>query len=305
MHRAAAHDSLIDILWQGKWILIVITAMFALASIWIALTLPNQYRAEAVLAPAESSNTSGLAGLASQFGGLASLAGISVGAGQNNQVGEALALLTSRAFIQDFIDKRGLLPQLLAVDFWDEDTGELVLNTAVYDKNTDTWTRTPPKGKAVEPTPWEGYSAFIQLLDVNEMGKDGTLKVAIESLSPSLSKQWLEWLIEDLNASIADREMEEARKSITYLRAQIESTPIKELHTIFYSLIEEQTKKIMLAEVREDYVFKVLAAPVFPEDRSAPNRALICLGLTLFGGLFAVLILVIRHILRHAPQAGA
>ena len=292
------HENVFDVLWKGKWLIVVVTSIFALSSVFIALSIPDTYKAEVLLAPAESDSNSGLAGLASKFGGLAGLAGISMPSGQTNKVGEALALLTSRAFIQDFIAQRKLLPELLAAKELDKQTGQLVLDVEVYDQKSSTWTRSAPKGKEVIPTPWEGFAQLIQQLEVSDMSKDGTLKITLESMSPVLAKQWLEWLVADLNAHIAEQELSEAKRSIVYLRKQIENTQVQELHTIFYSLIEEQTKKIMLGEVREDYVFKVLAFPVLPEEKSAPSRMLICIAITFLGGLLSMLLVILLHLFR-------
>ena len=55
------YDDEIDLLelWRalmrGKWIIIAFTAVFSVASVFYALSLPNMYKSTAVLAPAESS----------------------------------------------------------------------------------------------------------------------------------------------------------------------------------------------------------------------------------------------------------
>lgn len=295
-------ESFVDIIWRGKWIIIAITSVFAISAVIYALSLPDKYKADMFLAPSTSSSDSGLAGLASQFGGIASLAGISMPTGQGNKVGEAMALLKSRSFIQEFIENRQLLPELLAGAGMNSNSKLLDLDETKYDLSSETWIRTAPKNKAVIPTAWEGFAVFIDMLDIGELDKDGTLRISIESESPVLAKRWLEWLVDDLNSNIAERELAEAKRSIIYLHQQIENTQLQELHSIFYSLIEEQTKKIMLGEVREDFVFKVLAAPVFPEEKSGPSRALICIGFTFFGGVLSLFLVLVIHIFRLPPS---
>ena len=66
-------------IWQGKWIIIAITTLFAVASVFYAINQPNIYKSEALLAPAEQDQQGGLGALAGQFGGLASLAGVNLG----------------------------------------------------------------------------------------------------------------------------------------------------------------------------------------------------------------------------------
>lgn len=56
-------------LWKGKWIIIAATFIFAIVSVLYTLSLPNIYKADALLAPAESSNGGGLSKMAGQLGG--------------------------------------------------------------------------------------------------------------------------------------------------------------------------------------------------------------------------------------------
>jgi LPS O-antigen subunit length determinant protein (WzzB/FepE family) len=295
---AGSPDSLFNIIWRGKWIIIVITGLFAFAGIMYATSLPDKYKASILLAPADSESTGGLSGLTSQLGGIASLAGLSMSGGNANKVGEALALLNSRSFIQSFISKRNLLPELIAIQSWDKESGVLIYDKSKFDMDNQLWVRTPPKNKKVIPTAWEGFNQFISMLKVSDLGNDGTLSISLESQSPVIAKQWLEWLVEDLNSTISERELAEAKQSVIYLRQQIQNTNVSELKSIFYSLIEEQTKKMLLGEVRQDYVLKVVAPPVFPEDRSSPSRALICIAITFVGGIFSVFLVLVMSFLR-------
>ena len=75
---------LFGVLWAGKIKIIAITAVFAVASVIYALSVPNQYKATALLAPAQSSG-GGLSGALGQLGGLASLAGVSIGGGESSE----------------------------------------------------------------------------------------------------------------------------------------------------------------------------------------------------------------------------
>ena len=65
------------VLWSGSGLISAVTSLAAVISVVVALSLPNIYTASALLAPAESSG-GGLSGLMKQYGGLASLAGVSL-----------------------------------------------------------------------------------------------------------------------------------------------------------------------------------------------------------------------------------
>ena len=87
----------------------------------------------------------------------------------------------------------------------------------------------------------------------------------------------------------------EAQQSIDYLTDQLEKTQIVALEQVFYTLIEEQTKTIMLANSRPEYVFKTIDPAIVPEQKSGPKRALICILGVLLGGMFSVMIVLIRY----------
>jgi uncharacterized protein involved in exopolysaccharide biosynthesis len=54
----------------------------------------------------------------------------------------------------------------------------------------------------------------------------------------------------------------------------------------------------MLAEVQEEFIFKVVDPAVIPELKSSPKRALICVLGTLLGGMLSVVIVLVGFALR-------
>ena len=67
------------VLWRGKGLITIVTGLAAIVSVVVALSMPNIYQSTAVLAPKSGGGSGGLSSLASQYGGLASLAGINLG----------------------------------------------------------------------------------------------------------------------------------------------------------------------------------------------------------------------------------
>jgi LPS O-antigen subunit length determinant protein (WzzB/FepE family) len=70
------------------------------------------------------------------------------------------------------------------------------------------------------------------------------------------------------------------------------------MQNVFYQLIEEQTKSLMLAEVQDEFVFKTVDPAIVPEEKAGPKRALICVLATLLGGMLAVAIVLVRFAFR-------
>ncbi len=152
-HSPSDHEidlrELWSIIWSGKWTIIAITFVFAVASIFYALSLPNIYKSEALLAPAEENSGGGLAGLAGQFGGLASLAGVNLGGGDKTAL--AIEVLKSREFISKFIKKHELLLPLMASEGWDRSRNELNIDPDIYDVKSGKWIRPPPPRVRLNP----------------------------------------------------------------------------------------------------------------------------------------------------------
>ena len=281
-------------LWKGKWIIIFTTFVFAVGGVLYALSQPNTYKAEAVLASANDSKSGGLAAMASQFGGLASLAGISLGGGGTDSKAMALATLQSRQFVNAFIHKYDLRVPLMAGEKWSESTDTLLLDPEIYDAQSKTWVREVEPGKTPEPTDWEAYKEFKKLIAVSESKNNGLVTLSITHLSPTIAKQWVDWLVIDLNAWVKKQSLDEARRNISYLEEQIERTSISDMQSVFYQLIEEQTKNLMLAQVQDEFAFKIIDPAVVPEEKAGPKRALICLLAVLLGGMLGMGIVLIR-----------
>ena len=172
-------------IWSGKLLIIAISGLFAISSIIYAINQPNIYRASTLLAPAsEQGGAGGLAKMAGQFGGLASLAGINLGSGGTDKTGLALEVLKSRVFLEKFINKHQLLVPLMATENWDINTNKLIYDEDLYDSSTKKWVREVKAPKKPEPSSWEAYKAFTEILSVVTDKETGMVTLAIEHYSP-------------------------------------------------------------------------------------------------------------------------
>jgi len=288
---ASPYDDEIDlrrlfrVMWAGKWLIGGITFAAAVIAVIVALMLPNIYRAEALLAPNDQEGAGGLSALAAQYGGLASLAGIDLRAGSSDKTVLGLEVLKSRKFISEFIDRHDLLVPLIAAKRWDADAGQLIIDTDDYDPVAGKWTRNAKPPKEATPSLQEAYEEFMEILSVNQDKQSGMVTVAVEHYSPVVARNWVDWLIEDINSSIMRRDLADAEQAIEYLNEQIQSTSLSDLKNVFFSLIEEQTKTIMLAKVTDEYLLRTIDPALISEEKSKPHRLLI----TALGGVFGLL----------------
>ena len=281
--------------WAEKLTIIFISFIFSVGSIYFALSQPNVYKASAILAPVSSDSGGGLSALAGQFGGLASMAGINLGGGASDKTGLALEILKSRSFIQRFIEKHDLLVPIMAGEDWNMTTNTLILDHDIYDQANNIWVRKAKAPKKPKPSLWEGFLVFSDLLNVSQDKTTSMVTVELEYFSPVMAQQWLNWLISDVNEFMRDEEQTEAQNSINYLTDQLKNIKIASMETVFYQLIEEQTKNMMLTKVKAEYVLKTIDPAQIPEEKAKPKRALIVVLGTLIGGILSVLIVLIRY----------
>ena len=99
------------------------------------------------------------------------------------------------------------------------------------------------------------------------------------------------------------KDTDEARRTIGYLQEQIGSTPVNEMQAIFYRLIEEQTKTLMLSRVRDEYALKIVDPPLVPDRPAFPNRVLLA-ALAAIGGLAVALLSILLLPARRARRSG-
>lgn len=258
--------SLVEI-WQTlkhrAWLIITTTVISGGVAAGISTTMTPIYRAETVLAVVEQGGTSsgGLAGLAGQFGGLASLTGVSLGGSADRS--EALGTLSSKQLVESFIKERDLLPVLYA-NQWNLDSKQ--------------W-----RGDDKPPTVWAATELFTKRIrKVAEDKKSGLITVAVEWRDAQQSAAWANDLVSRANASLRARAIAKSEANLAYLNAELGKTSMVEIRQAMFRLIESEVKGVMIAQGTNDYAFKVIDPAVTPERKIKPKRTLItAVGLAL------------------------
>lgn len=291
------------IIWSGKYVIAAIAAISTVVAVIVAFVLPNIYRAEALLAPNLEEGPQGLSGLADQYAGIASLAGLELDTGSTDKVALGLSVLQSRKFLSDFIERHDLLVPLMASSHWDSEKEQLIIDDDVYDAENEEWVRDfrPPRKQV--PSRQEAYEEFQEILSVRQDRDTGFVTISVEHHSPVMAKQWVDWLIEDLNDNMRNRDVSRAEQAINYLNAQVNATSLAGMQEVFYRLIEEQTKTVMLARVSPEYLLTTIDDAVVPEIREKPQRALIVLFGAILGLVIGIVAQTARYFYRKAPSS--
>ena len=229
-------------------------------------------------------------GLAGQLGDIAGIAGFGGGASKSTPEDViALEIMQSWFFIENFIKKNNLEVELFALEGWDQERDELIVNKEVYDIEKSEWLSKPP-------TSWELYELFLDRFTILPQRGTTIVNVSYEHFSPKRSKEYVDLILKDINDFMRQRKIDMATKYIKYLESQVNKTQMSEMKSVFYNLIQEQTKTKMLAEVNVDYVFLTIDKAMIPELKSKPFRSLIVVQTTFIGGFISIILVLFLHI---------
>jgi LPS O-antigen subunit length determinant protein (WzzB/FepE family) len=270
-----------NIVWEGKWLITGITSIFVVIFAAYALLATEWFRADVLLAPAEEGADQGLA---SQFGGLASLMGINVG--QGNEA-EALAVLKSRDFAREFIEDENLLPILLA-DEWDSAAGRWAAD------DTEEW-----------PDSQDGEIFFSEnVRSVEEDIDTGLVKLTIEWIDAKLAAEWATLMVERLNDRMRKQALVQAEANVEYLQSELAAAQVISLQVSISQFLENELQKLMLARGNEEFAYRVIDSAQVPKERSKPHRTLLVAFSILLGGFIGAVIVLVRHSIKNKKKAG-
>lgn len=276
-----------------KFIVLFIGIGLAVA-IGVALYLPNKYEATMVVVPAKQESGGGLGALAAQFGGLAAMSGLSIGkAGGRSD--EALELIKSWPFLDSIINKYQLKPALLAAKKWDKKTKQLVFDEKKYLAATGEWLTKNEGGVVGEPNSWKAFKALDAELTVSKDPKSGLIRLKLLNVSPENASRWLSLVVVEANNHFRKIDLAESKNNIDYLNAKVNETSVAEMRTMFYNMIEEQTKNLMLAEASKEYFLKTVVPVREPEVKAKPARALIVVLGGMLGGFLGVAVALVGY----------
>ena len=262
--------SVVDILLLvvDKWkVLALFGFLSGVTGVFYSLSLPEIYSANVLMSQADENAQISTSGIPDLVGGaMGGFPGLSLGR-NSLSLEQGLALLKSRRFAEQFIEAENLLPSYL-------------LKTGT--KNS--WLSNEP------PTRWRAYREFGGLMSTS-VGAEGLITLTFEFTDPELVAKIANSIVAYANEMMRKEAIEEAQSSILFLETELKKTNLINSQTILYSLIEQQTEKIMIASVRDQYSFKVIDPAIKPDERISPNRRNVVMFFTFIGvfvGLCAV-----------------
>lgn len=287
--------SLIEILlllWKKRFFIIISTILAGCLSVIIALNLTEIYKSQALVSIQSENQSNSLSSMASQFGGIASLAGISLSDG-NNKTSYVVETIKSREFLKLLINKYDVTASIMATEYYNKETKEIVY------RDLD-WVRDGKENFLSIPSYLEVHDKYINsLLDININEKTGFINISIEHQSPYFAMEFLTIIIKELNLITKNREISETNAALSFLNEQLENAPLVEIKNSINNLIQSQLNNQMIANIKEDFLLKVLDPPYVPEQRVRPNRAILCISITLLVFLISIFTVLFSNFVKN------
>lgn len=243
------------VIYKNKKLIAIIVLSLVIVTIIVAILMPPVYEARAIIAPASQQNApSGMSTLVAPFG-------IAIPSPAN--VTEIVNLLNSNILREKVIKKNNLMPVLLQ--------GENEKNNSENERI------------------WNALRALEKALNVNYKKKDNIIEISMQFKDPEMAVKIVNHTLTELTEHMSSEARRVAETNKKYLESQLNTTADPFIKAKIYSLIAQQIEQTMMAEVKENFAFKVLDPPMVPDQRIKPKRkrmVMISFMASLFLGVF-------------------
>ena len=295
------------VIWKRRKLIGYIVLATVLLTVIVSLCMTNIYRAETVIMPVSAKGGGGgggggLAALTSQFGGLPGIA-----MPGSSSATEIVSLLKSNILGEKVIAQHNLLPVLFE-DNWDakkqrwkasEGGFSLNLNPLSWFSSLLALVRPAPPPSIAKKQPgipdtWDGLRALDGIVQVKSNIKEGTITITADYRDPDLAAKFVEYYMISLTDHMSSEAKRVATTNRVYLEQQLGTTMDPFIKQKTYNLIAEQIETAMMAEVKENFAFKVIDPPLAPDKKLKPKRAqmvMLSFVVALFIGIFVAFFL--------------
>ena len=276
---------------DGKKLILYLTSIFIVGSIFLSLLLPKIWISDTLVSLTAQESVSRGSSNSGALSSVASLAGISMGSssGGVDKAQLVLATINSRDFFRHLVSFEGVLPNLLATKGFDEATQTTIFNSKAYDEKNQEWVEGQPNFS-------DSMKAYKNTISTyyDPMG-DGFIKISTKHRSPIFAHDFLTLIVREVNNLLRDKDLREADAALGYLYEQLDGVTQSDVRLSIATLIENQLRTQMFANIRQNYAIDPLDTPYVPELRSSPQRTKIVILGALLGLLISIVLVIGRY----------
>ena len=275
---------LVGLVWGGRKLIIAVTFVIAVCTIFYTLSLTNYYKSDAIMSIMNtSSKTGGITG----FGGIASFAGINLTT-ENTKGAMIVNTINSRSFFKHLLSFDGVLPSMMAAESYDSESKKIVFNSDIYDATKKEWI-------GVQPHYLRAYQKYRNMVTVDFHDVRNTIFLEAEHISPVFAQELLTLIIREADNAIRQQDLKRSSEALEYLTSALAKTALTEIRASINTLMQRQLEQQMRGGISSNFVINLIDPPYIPIWKSRPSRTFICLVGTLFGFVIGVFWVVLRH----------
>ena len=280
----------------AKWIQIVaIPLILSVSTYGVVMLGEPRYIAEAVVVP--QANDDLAAALPAQLG-LASFAKSLNGSAASDSRGRlAEVLVETKDFAHVVLHEAVLQARMLAPDP-ESPSG---INAEMFDVANARWIWNPIKGRELGRADGklpEGqlYKAFHDdFFGYSVSATEGVVRLSFIHSDPVFAEEMLEIIIDEVNRQVREWDLAESREAVAYLQQELERTASEPIRMSLLEVLEGQLKRVAMASVRSDYVWRVLDPPRATDGPVFPRPGL----WALIAAVLSVALVSVWAIVRH------
>ena len=250
-----------SIIHQYRVFVISFTLCTSLILLTILLFMPNKYSSEALFYTSSdpgstSSSMRSLAALSS-FGGLA---GISLPASDVAEHDISEARIKSRNFLEALIKEKDIRNNIYAANGFDFTKKKITYNQRLLNNRS--------------PDIDDIHKKYIKMLNVSRNKVTGIMSISIKHYSPHFAAEMIDVILKKLDDISREESLKEIEDSIYYLEEKKINTNESEIQDSINALIKSNLEKLMLANIKEEYLVVVISEPFVPKYKSSPPKTL-------------------------------
>ena len=232
-----------------------------IVSFIISIYLTPMYSSDILVSDNNDSNETST----SAIGGLASLAGIQLPQANNKSL-STLATLNSKTFLKAFIEEYDLKPKIFK-DLWVE--------------KTNSWS-------GEEPSDLGAVGELKKLIEIKK-AEGGLVRIIVSTYDPEFSLFIANKIVFFINDYMRKSAIEESENLIKFLEKEAVKSSLSDVKLRIFALIQENIAEKSLANVRQEFIYKVIDKAYLSDYPSYPNKLQIRLSGVILGFLLAAL----------------
>jgi uncharacterized protein involved in exopolysaccharide biosynthesis len=292
------------IIWKRRKTIGWIVAITIVITAAILFSMTDIYRAKAVIIPVGVKENGGgsaiLGALAQQFGGLP---GISTSTSVT--ASEIVSLLNSNILREKIIRQYNLMP-ILFYKKWDAKQQAWKPGYTFFGINpfyyysllVKTVLPASAKGSLKKdphiPDTWDALRLLNEMVRVSSNSKENTITLSADFHDPELAAKIVDYYLVTLTDYMSSEVKRVAKANRKYLEEQLGGMTDPFIRQKAYNMIAQQIEMGIMAEVRENFAFKVIDPPLAPDKPAQPKRVqivLLSIVMSLFIGICLALFL--------------